>query len=120
MPITLMLSHQIVETLAKKRKSGEIKWLRPDAKSQVTFEYHNVNGELVPVRAHTILVSQQHDPEVKLEEIERVLVEEIKKIVPEKYIDDKTIFYMNPSKNFVKGGPHADAGLTGRKIVVDT
>jgi len=84
MPITLQLSHQILEDISKKRKSGAIKWLRPDSKSQVTFEYERRNGELIPIRAHTILVSQQHDPDVTHEEIERVLKDEIKLIVPSK------------------------------------
>jgi len=84
MPITLALSHKIVETMALKRKSGEIKWLRPDAKSQVTFEYQILNGELIPIRAHTILLSHQHNPDVTNEQIEEEMVREIKKLVPEK------------------------------------
>mmetsp|Transcript_83209 Transcript_83209/g.179547 ORF Transcript_83209/g.179547 Transcript_83209/m.179547 type:complete len:181 (-) Transcript_83209:335-877(-) len=120
MPITLQLSHRIMEHLAAKRKSGEIKWLRPDAKSQVTFEYLIENGVLVPQYAHTILVSHQHDKDVSNEEITETITREIKSIVPEKYIREDTRFIINPSKHFVQGGPHADAGLTGRKIIVDT
>lgn len=120
MPITLQLSHTILKTLAEKRKSGEIKWLRPDSKSQVTFEYSEVKGEMIPIRAHTILCSHQHDPEISQEEIELTLSEEIKKIIPANYLDKDTKIIVNPSKNFVLGGPYADAGLTGRKIIVDT
>jgi len=120
MPITLQLSHEIVHTLAKKRKNGEIKWLRPDAKSQVTFEYENNKGKLVPLRAHTILVSQQHDDNIPQDEIEQTIIKVIKEVVPEKYLSNETKYIINPSKRFVLGGPYADAGLTGRKIIVDT
>lgn len=120
MPITLSLSHEIVHVLANKRKSGEIKWLRPDAKSQVTFEYEKKDGALIPQYAHTILVSQQHDGDVSQEEIESTITKVIKEIIPTEYINEKTKFIINPSKMFVLGGPFADAGLTGRKIIVDT
>jgi S-adenosylmethionine synthetase len=95
--------------------------LRPDGKTQVTVEYYNENGAMVPVRVHTVLISTQHDETVTNDEIAADLKEHvIKPVIPEKYLDEKTIFHLNPSGRFVIGGPHGDAGLTGRKIIIDT
>jgi len=117
MPLTITLSHKLVAELAKQRKSNKIKWLRPDAKSQVTVEYRD--GK--PVRVDTVVVSTQHSPEVSLKEIKKTIVEQvIKKVIPKKWIDSRTKYHVNPTGRFVIGGPHGDCGLTGRKIIVDT
>ncbi|MCA9882262.1 MAG: methionine adenosyltransferase [Anaerolineae bacterium] len=117
MPLTASLSHQLVRRLSKARRTGEIEWLRPDAKSQVTVEYH----EGKPVRVDTVVISTQHAPTVSQEEIREVVIEDvINKVVPVDLIDDKTRFFVNPTGRFVVGGPLGDAGLTGRKIIVDT
>jgi S-adenosylmethionine synthetase len=103
------------------RKNGTCPWVRPDGKTQVTVEYKNEGGAMVPQRVHTILISTQHDETVTNEKIaDDLLKEVVQKVVPAKYIDDKTIFHFNPSGRFVIGGPHGDAGLTGRKIIIDT
>eukprot|EP00494_Astrolonche_serrata_P020367 UN20589 len=89
-------------------------WLRPDGKTQVTVEYLNEGGAMVPVRVHTVLISTQHDETVTNDEIAADLKEHvIKPVIPGKYLDEKTIFHLNPSGRFVIGGPHGDAGLTG-------
>lgn len=107
--------------LTEARKSGECAWLRPDGKTQVTVEYKNDNGAMVPQRIHTILISTQHSPDVTNDFIHKELMDKvIKPVVPSKYMDDQTIFHLNPSGRFCIGGPHGDAGLTGRKIIIDT
>jgi len=121
MPLTHVLATQLGYKLTEVRKDGTLPWLRPDGKTQVTVEYKKDAGAVVPVRVHTILISTQHSEDVTNEEIRSSLMEHvIKPVVPEKYIDDKTIFHLNPSGRFVLGGPNADAGLTGRKIIIDT
>lgn len=117
MPLTISLSHKLVRRLSEARKSGEIDWLRPDAKSQVTVEYNQ--GK--PVRVDTIVISTQHAPEVTNEEIRKTVIDRvIKQVVPSNLLDDKTRIFVNPTGRFVTGGPLGDAGLTGRKIIVDT
>lgn len=116
MPLPIMLSHKLTMRLASARKRGEIWYLRPDAKSQVTIEYEN--GK--PKRADAIVISTQHHPDVDLETIRRDIIEKIIKPVCAEYIDEDTKFYVNPTGIFVQGGPVADAGVTGRKIIVDT
>ena len=117
MPLTVSLAHKLARRLAQARKSGELPWLRPDAKSQVTVEY--AHGQ--PKRVDTIVISTQHDPEISREEIKRQVEEHIiRDVVSDDLIDDVTRFIINPTGKFVKGGPAADAGLTGRKIIVDT
>lgn len=116
MPLTASLSHKLVRRLAEARKSGEIEWLRPDAKSQVTVEY--VNGK--PKRVDTVVISTQHSPDVTQEDIRKTIIDVIRGVVPAEFIDDKTRFFVNPTGRFVVGGPLGDAGLTGRKIIVDT
>eukprot|EP00245_Coleochaete_scutata_P017918 TRINITY_DN9046_c0_g1_i1.p1 TRINITY_DN9046_c0_g1~~TRINITY_DN9046_c0_g1_i1.p1 ORF type:complete len:398 (+),score=103.62 TRINITY_DN9046_c0_g1_i1:54-1247(+) len=121
MPLTHVLATQIGAKLTEVRKNGVLPWLRPDGKTQVTIEYRNEGGAMVPVRVHTILISTQHDETVTNDEIAKGLREHvIKPVVPAKYLDDKTIYHLNPSGRFVIGGPHGDAGLTGRKIIIDT
>ncbi|PRW57411.1 S-adenosylmethionine synthetase [Chlorella sorokiniana] len=121
MPLTHVLATQLGYKLTEVRKNGTCPWLRPDGKTQVTVEYKKDGGAVVPLRVHTILISTQHNPDVSNEKIKEDLMEHvIKPVVPEKYLDDKTIFHLNPSGRFVIGGPHGDAGLTGRKIIIDT
>ncbi|MYE27471.1 MAG: methionine adenosyltransferase [Chloroflexi bacterium] len=117
MPLTASLSHRIMRRLAAARKSGEMAWLRPDAKCQVTVEY--CHGK--PKRVDTIVVSTQHAPEISQEEIRRQIIDFIKRDAEcQKWIDGGATFHINPSGRFVTGGPLGDAGLTGRKIMVDT
>jgi S-adenosylmethionine synthetase len=117
MPLTASLSHKLVRRLAEARKSGEIKWLRPDAKSQVTVEY--AHGQ--PVRVDTVVISTQHSPSVSNEEIRETVINKIiKQVIPANLLDENTRIFVNPTGRFVVGGPLGDAGLTGRKIIVDT
>ena len=117
MPLTVSLSHKLVRRLAEARRSGELPWLRPDAKSQVTVEY--AHGK--PKRVDTIVISTQHAPEITQEDLRSQVIEFIiDKVVPIELIDDRTRFFINPTGRFVTGGPLGDAGLTGRKIIVDT
>ncbi|GBG89605.1 hypothetical protein CBR_g49395 [Chara braunii] len=122
MPLTHVLATKIGARLTEVRKNGAVKWLRPDGKTQVTVEYKkDESGALDPVRVHTILISTQHDESVSNDQIAADLREHvIKPVVPAKYLDVDTIFHLNPSGRFVIGGPHGDAGLTGRKIIIDT
>lgn len=117
MPLTASLSHRLMRRLAAARKSGEIAWLRPDSKCQVTVEY--AHGR--PVRADTIVLSTQHAPEISQSEIRRQIIDFIRRDADcGKWIDERTVYHINPSGRFVTGGPLGDAGLTGRKIIVDT
>uniref|UniRef100_A0A8C6UZX1 S-adenosylmethionine synthase n=1 Tax=Neogobius melanostomus TaxID=47308 RepID=A0A8C6UZX1_9GOBI len=121
MPLTIVLAHKLNEKMAELRRQGIIKWLRPDSKTQVTVHYEQKDGAVIPKRVHTIVISVQHDDEISLEEQKRVLKETvIKAVVPAKYLDDKTVYHLQPSGRFVIGGPQGDAGVTGRKIIVDT
>jgi S-adenosylmethionine synthetase len=118
MPMPIMLSHQLVMRLAELRKRGTVPYLRPDAKSQVTVEYDEKGS---PLRIHTVVLSTQHDPKVGHKRIASDVIEEVvKKVIPERYLDRRTIYHINPTGRFVVGGPHGDTGLTGRKIIVDT
>ena len=117
MPLPISLAHGLTKRLSEARKKEIIPYLRPDGKSQVSIEYDE-KGK--PVRAHTIVVSTQHETGISRDKIERDVVEEIIKPVCSEWIDKKTVFHVNPTGSFVKGGPYADAGLTGRKIIVDT
>lgn len=118
MPATLIYSHNILRRATELRKNKTIPWLRPDAKSQVTIEYEGFK----PVRIDTVVVSHQHDPEISHDEIEKTITEQIIRPVlePTGLLDKNTKFFINPTGSFVKGGPDGDAGLTGRKIIVDT
>ncbi|MCF8011493.1 MAG: methionine adenosyltransferase [Clostridiales bacterium] len=117
MPLPISLAHRITRSLSSARKSGEIPYLRPDGKSQVTVEYED--GK--PVRINTIVVSTQHHPDITLEQIRRDIVEQIvTPAVDPNLLDSNTKYFINPTGRFVIGGPQGDAGLTGRKIIVDT
>jgi len=122
MPLTHSLATGLGYQLTKVRKDGTLPLLRPDGKTQVTVEYKNCpDGGVEPVRVHTVVISTQHDPAYTNEQLEKDLQEHvIKKIVPAKYLDDKTIYHINPSGKFTIGGPEGDGGLTGRKIIIDT
>jgi len=121
MPLTIVLAHKLNQRLADCRRSGELAWARPDSKTQVTIEYRMENGACVPMRVHTLVISVQHSPDVTLEKLRSDLMEHVvKSVVPAKYLDERTIYHLNPSGKFIIGGPQGDAGLTGRKIIVDT
>lgn len=118
MPLPLILSHKLTRRIAILRKDKVIKYLRPDAKAEVTVEY-DADGK--PVRVDTVVLSTQHDPDVSLEQIQADVKEQvIKAVIPAEYLDDQTKYFINPTGRFVIGGPQGDAGLTGRKIIVDT
>jgi S-adenosylmethionine synthetase len=119
MPMPIMFAHKLVKRLAdvRKKEAKLMPYLRPDAKSQVTIEYHGRK----PVRVHTVVISTQHDPDVSQKKIrEDVIKHVINKVLPQEMLDKNTIVHVNPTGRFEIGGPHGDAGLTGRKIIVDT
>ncbi|EFO66731.1 MAG: methionine adenosyltransferase [Lactobacillus iners] len=118
MPLPISLAHNIMRKTADLRKNGTLPWLRPDAKAQVTVEYDKDNK---PKRIDTIVVSTQTDDVVSNDEIQNSIINDvIKKVIPERYLDENTKYLINPSGRFVIGGPKGDSGLTGRKIIVDT
>jgi S-adenosylmethionine synthetase len=117
MPLPISLSHRIINRLTELRQNGTIPWLRPDAKSQVTVEYDG----FTPVRIDTIVVSTQHDPHVSHAEIVKTIIEQvIDPLLPPELVNGSPTYHINPTGNFVIGGPHGDSGVTGRKIIVDT
>jgi len=117
MPLPIHLAHRLMENVAELRRTRKIPWLRPDGKCQVTVEYHDRK----PVRVHTVVCSVQHDPDVSHDELQRQIIQKlIKPTIPRQYLDSRTIYHVNPTGRFVLGGPMADTGLTGRKIIVDT
>ena len=117
MPLPISLSHHILNRLTEARKKGEVNWLRPDAKSQVTIEYDGNK----PIRIDTVVVSTQHSPDVTNEAIREFIIEKIvKPLLPKELVTGQIKYHINPTGRFVVGGPHGDCGLTGRKIIVDT
>jgi S-adenosylmethionine synthetase len=117
MPLPITLAHRLTEQLTKVRKAGKVKYLRPDGKSQVSVEY--VNGK--PARIDAVVISTQHHPDVAQAQIKHDMLElVIKPVIPAKMLDAKTKYFVNPTGQFIIGGPHGDTGLTGRKIIVDT
>ena len=118
MPLPIHLSHRLMERLAKVRQTGKLPWLRPDSKGQVTVEYSS-SGK--PLRIHTVVVSTQHDEDISHNKLRKAIVDQvIMPVLPKKLVDKNMIVHVNPTGNFVIGGPHGDCGLTGRKIIVDT
>lgn len=122
MPLTHMYAQKLAKRLQECREQGVIPWLRPDGKTQVTIQYKtNEDGMIEPVRIHTILLSVQHNPNISNKQIEESVKEHVvNHVIDSKYLDESTIYYINPSGQFIIGGPTGDAGLTGRKIIVDT
>ena len=130
MPLTIMMAHKLNSKLAELRRTT-LPWLRADTKTQVTVEYKYVSGVPVPQRVHTIVISTQHAPEVSLATLQKELREKVvnvrffifshvKAVIPAEYLDENTVYHLQPSGRFVIGGPQGDAGVTGRKIIVDT
>ncbi|GAA6114843.1 methionine adenosyltransferase [Apilactobacillus apinorum] len=118
MPLPISLSHKLMRKIAELRKNGTISYLRPDAKAEVTVEYDDNNK---PSSVETVVLSTQHDPDVSLDQIrEDIINKVIKEVIPSELLNDDTKFFINPTGRFVIGGPQGDAGLTGRKIIVDT
>eukprot|EP00096_Caligus_rogercresseyi_P012283 TRINITY_DN509_c0_g1_i1.p1 TRINITY_DN509_c0_g1~~TRINITY_DN509_c0_g1_i1.p1 ORF type:complete len:398 (+),score=138.69 TRINITY_DN509_c0_g1_i1:478-1671(+) len=121
MPLTAVLSHKLNKRIADLRRDGTFWWARPDSKTQVTCDYVYDNGATIPQRVHTVVVSVQHSEKVSLDALRSDIMEKvIKEVIPAKYLDEKTKYHINPCGNFTIGGPMGDAGLTGRKIIVDT
>jgi len=119
MPLPISLAHRICKRLAEARKSGEVSFLRPDGKSQVTVEYEDDR----PIRIHTVVVSTQHEPDATHKQIREAVIEQVvRPVLPPELVDSSrpVIYHVNPTGRFVIGGPHGDCGLTGRKIIVDT
>jgi S-adenosylmethionine synthetase len=116
MALPIHLAHRLMERIAELREQATLKYLRPDAKSQVSVEYHDEE----PVRVDTVVISTQHGPDASSETIRKDMIAMVKDVIPAKYLDANTKFHVNPTGRFVVGGPHGDCGLTGRKIIVDT
>ncbi|KIN01928.1 hypothetical protein OIDMADRAFT_28061 [Oidiodendron maius Zn] len=120
-PLTTQLAHKLNAAMSAARRDGSIPWLRPDTKTQVTVEYKHDNGAVVPLRVHTVVVSAQHSADITTEKVRKEIKEKIiEKVIPSQYLTDETIYHIQPSGLFIIGGPQGDAGLTGRKIIVDT
>jgi len=120
-PFSHLMALKLSEKLTEVRKDGTISYLRPDGKTQVTVEYKKDGNDIIPIRVQNILISTQHDPDVNQEELRKAVMDNIiSPIIPSKYLDENTQYFINPSGLFVIGGPEADTGLTGRKIIVDT
>jgi len=120
-PLTIQLAHKLNAEMSAARRDGSLPWLRPDTKTQVTVEYKHDNGAVVPVRVHTVVVSAQHSEEITTQKLRKEIKEKIiEKVIPAKYLNEETVYHIQPSGLFIIGGPQGDAGLTGRKIIVDT
>ena len=121
MPLTVVLSHKLNQKISELRRNGEFWWARPDTKTQVTCEYYYDNGRAVPTRVHTVVISTQHSEDVTIEFVRQEIMEKVVyTVIPENYLDSQTVYHINPCGRWVIGGPASDAGLTGRKIIVDT
>lgn len=121
LPLTVIFAHKLNSEMKTARNNGTLPWLRPDTKTQVTIEYKHDGGAVVPLRVDTVVISAQHSEDISTEKIRSELKEKvIKKVIPAKYLDDRTVYHIQPSGLFIIGGPQGDAGLTGRKIIVDT
>ncbi|KAI9032838.1 S-adenosylmethionine synthase [Phycomyces nitens] len=120
MPLTIVLAHKLNRRMADLRRDGTLAWLRPDSKTQVTIEYKNDNGAMIPLRVDTVVISVQHAAEIETDYLRKALMEHVvKPIIPAHLLKD-TVYHLQPSGKFIIGGPQGDAGLTGRKIIVDT
>lgn len=120
LPLTILLAHKLNIAMADARRDGSLAWLRPDTKTQVTVEYKEDHGRWIPLRVDTVVVSAQHADEISTEDLRSLIKSEIiQKVIPADMLDEKTNYYIQPSGRFVIGGPQGDAGLTGRKIIVD-
>ncbi|KAJ3993946.1 methionine adenosyltransferase [Lentinula boryana] len=121
MPLTVVLSHKLNRALADARRTGLLPWVLPDTKTQVTIEYKKDGGATIPVRVDTIVISTQHTEDISLEQLRKEVLEKIvKAAIPAHLLDERTVYHINPTGRFVIGGPQGDAGLTGRKIIVDS
>lgn len=121
MPLTVTLSHKLNHALSAARRDGSLPWLLPDTKTQVTIEYKKDNGAVVPVRVDTVVLSTQHTDDISTEDLRKEIKSKIiEKVIPANMLDERTVYHIQPSGRFVIGGPQGDAGLTGRKIIVDT
>jgi S-adenosylmethionine synthetase len=122
LPMTILLAHKLNKEMALRRRDGSLGWLRPDSKTQVTIEYRqDPSGHLIPLRVDTVVISTQHAEEITTESLRDEIMEKIvRKVIPKNFLDDRTIYHIQPSGRFVIGGPQGDAGVTGRKIIVDT
>lgn len=121
LPLTIQLAHKLNRAMKDARNDGTLPWLRPDTKTQVTIEYAHDNGAVKPLRVDTVVISAQHSEDITTEELRKEILNKIvKKVIPDSLLDDRTIYHIQPSGLFVIGGPQGDAGLTGRKIIVDT
>jgi S-adenosylmethionine synthetase len=121
LPLTIQLAHKLNLAMKEARNNGSLPWLRPDTKTQVTVEYAHDGGAVKPLRVDTVVVSAQHHEDISTEQLRKEIKEKIvKKVIPAHLLDEKTIYHIQPSGLFIIGGPQGDAGLTGRKIVVDT
>lgn len=120
MPLTLMLAHKLNKKMADLRRSGELAWLRPDSKTQVTIEYEKAaSGAVRPLRVDTVVISTQHADTITTPDLQAALMEKVvRAVIDPKLLDAKTVYHIQPSGRFVIGGPQGDAGLTGRKIIV--
>ncbi|KAI1124442.1 S-adenosylmethionine synthetase [Nemania abortiva] len=120
-PMSHLLAHKLNKAMSDARRNGTCPWLRPDTKTQVTMEYKHDNGAVVPLRVHTIVISAQHGPEISTEQLRKELKSKIiEPVIPSQFIDEETVLHLQPSGQFIIGGPQGDAGVTGRKIIVDT
>ncbi|KAI5926120.1 S-adenosylmethionine synthase [Camillea tinctor] len=120
-PLSHLLAHKLNKAMSDARRNGTLPWLRPDTKTQITMEYKHDGGAVIPLRVHTIVISAQHSEDVTTEQVRKGLKNEIiDKVIPSQYIDSDTILHLQPSGLFIIGGPQGDAGVTGRKIIVDT
>jgi len=121
MPLTHVLATKLAFRLSEARNRKILPWLRPDGKTQVTVEYKKEGNEITPLRVHTVVISTQHAPDIHIDKLRSELLEHvIKAVIPAKYLDNDTLYHINPSGSFVVGGPQGDAGLTGRKIIIDS
>ncbi|KZO95776.1 methionine adenosyltransferase [Calocera viscosa TUFC12733] len=121
MPLTIMLAHKLNAALSTARRNGSLPWLRPDSKTQVTIEYKKDGGATIPLRVDTVVISTQHADDISTEDLRKEVLEKIiKTTIPAKLLDERTVYHIQPSGRFVIGGPQGDAGLTGRKIIVDS